>query len=160
MHEGAIYREGFKNRNMARLQTLEKARGFELFLRGAALNLSQALPAPGPGSTKTHRLWGGPLQLNLTSLVLRTLAKERGFALLQGKPGWTQIQWLSDAATGVPKNASFLGWGAARTDFSITSGMPARDSGISQKEIDPSCRGNFVFQLLLHNNLSFGFICL
>ncbi len=29
----SVYREGFKNRNMARLRTLEKARGFELFLR-------------------------------------------------------------------------------------------------------------------------------
>ncbi len=69
---------------MARLRTLEKARGFELFLREADLNLSQALPAPGPGSTKTHRLWGGPLQLNLISLVLRTLAKERGSLFCKG----------------------------------------------------------------------------
>jgi DNA helicase-2/ATP-dependent DNA helicase PcrA len=29
--KAALYREGFKNRNMARLRTLEKARGFELF---------------------------------------------------------------------------------------------------------------------------------
>jgi hypothetical protein len=37
--------------------------------------------------------------------------------------GGTQIQWLPDAAPGVLKTASVLGWGVARTDFSITSGI-------------------------------------
>ena len=31
--------------------------------------------------------------------------------------GGTQIQWLPDAATGVPKNASFLGWGVAQNQL-------------------------------------------
>jgi hypothetical protein len=33
--------------------------------------LCQALPTPGPGSSKTHRFWGGPLQLNLESLAMQ-----------------------------------------------------------------------------------------
>ncbi len=49
--------------------------------------------------------------------------KRAGVRSFAREAGGTQIQWLSDAATGVPKNASFLGRGAARTDFSITSGI-------------------------------------
>ncbi len=60
-----------------------KKLGDSSFFKGSRPEFKPGFAAPGPGSPKTHRFWGGPLQLNLNKLSAE-----------------------------VPEDASSLGWGA------------------------------------------------